>query len=256
MEGKNYLDFFKGINLKSTFIGILLTFVLAKFLNPVFEFFYSSLLGIKGSLINSISDSTYKQISKGFSEQESMFILYCLFISACYLFLYILEKLRSTYSAYIDSISSLEQSAKTAPPSKVNDSECQIPETLEQIELYTEDLKQKYKELKLLHEETKSKVIQSTSRIRKKAKRELMLYIGMMFMVFVAFSFAYGRQAFINNKITKVTNNIEIISPYINDTDYKILKSEFYSINSADDYKKLTNKISDFADSHSIVLKE
>lgn len=64
-----------------------------------------------------------------------------------------------------------------------------------------------------------------------------------------------GRIQFINKSITKCLNNLEIISPYINDLEYKQFKSRFYQINSKDDYDSLISDIEEKANSHDIILK-
>lgn len=60
---------------------------------------------------------------------------------------------------------------------------------------------------------------------------------------------------FINDTITKVTNNIEIISPYIDDYNYKMLKSKFYLMTSRKDYEDLTLIIDKYGNEFGITLK-
>lgn len=60
---------------------------------------------------------------------------------------------------------------------------------------------------------------------------------------------------FINNSITKVTNNIEIVSPYIEDNEYKMLKSKFYSMTSREDYEELIFILDEYENEFDITLK-
>jgi hypothetical protein len=71
---------------------------------------------------------------------------------------------------------------------------------------------------------------------------KILLYIFILYSTFFhIFGFSMG--IYINTLSTKLLNNIEIISPYIKDKDYKILKSEFYNINNQNDYYYFINKI-------------
>lgn len=46
-----------------------------------------------------------------------------------------------------------------------------------------------------------------------------------------------------NQTARETLRNIEIVAPYVSDIEYKTLKSDFYRINSKDDYLDLTNNI-------------
>lgn len=54
---------------------------------------------------------------------------------------------------------------------------------------------------------------------------------------------------------TTVLQNIEIISPYISDVQYKKLRSDFYLIQNKHDFELVTNNIQSFASQNSITLK-
>lgn len=71
-----------------------------------------------------------------------------------------------------------------------------------------------------------------------------------MYLVFMA-SIGY-----INDTITKLTNNIEIVAPYIEDSEYKLLKSSFYSMDSSDDYHSLVTELNRIAEINGIELKD
>lgn len=51
-------------------------------------------------------------------------------------------------------------------------------------------------------------------------------------------------------------NNIEVVSPYIPDSEYKRLRSAFYSMNSRDDYNNLVSKINRYAQKYNLSLKQ
>jgi hypothetical protein len=76
--------------------------------------------------------------------------------------------------------------------------------------------------------------------IGKIIKKSLFIYICYG-SIFILVNFSLGM--YINTVSTRLLNNIEIVSPYIKDKDYKILKSEFYSITNKNDYYRFINKI-------------
>lgn len=61
---------------------------------------------------------------------------------------------------------------------------------------------------------------------------------------------------YINTTITKLTNNIEIVAPYIDDFEYKSLKSVFYSMEGADDYHSLITELNHIAETNGVKLKD
>ena len=67
--------------------------------------------------------------------------------------------------------------------------------------------------------------------------------------------FNYSSNIFINNKITVMTNNIEI-SPYVSDIEYKKFKSDFHTIQCYRDYEDLEQTLQSIADAHAIALKK
>ena len=68
--------------------------------------------------------------------------------------------------------------------------------------------------------------------------------------------FVYMQYAFVNAKIISSTNNIEIVSPFVSDQEYRQLKSEFHLIQNSNDYEKLYDKLQDIADKNDIKLKK
>lgn len=70
--------------------------------------------------------------------------------------------------------------------------------------------------------------------------RSPLLYLFLTFILF-----QYVETIFINNRISYALRNIEIISPYVSDNDYKILKSKFYSVIDSEDYNSLIIMIND-----------
>lgn len=66
----------------------------------------------------------------------------------------------------------------------------------------------------------------------------------------------YTEINFINHKITSTLNNIEIISPYVPDYEYKQIKSDFYLTSCKNDYDSLVDKLNVIANDNGITLKK
>ena len=61
---------------------------------------------------------------------------------------------------------------------------------------------------------------------------------------------------FINNCQTKTLCNIEIVSAYISDEEYKQLNSYFYSITTKNEYDTLQEVLNNIADHYSLTLRK
>ncbi len=234
--------------LLSAISGAVLAFLIGKILNPVLEIAYFYFLQIGNYFIKSFSDSVYKNISNGFAEQSSLAILYLCII----LFVFLLELLYVGLSTFRNSIlqkyDDLEES--------INDMERMLSEKRnlpEQANSHTEenldDLLAQNKNLKKeLHESYENYKKDSTKKL---SLLKICLVFSALFLLFI-----YGKQVFISSAIAKTTSNIEIISPYITDTEYKQLKSRYHSISSKSDFDSLTATLNEIATEHSIVLKK
>lgn len=98
-----------------------------------------------------------------------------------------------------------------------------------------------------------------TSKIRNSLRsffnsKKFVLFMTVFAWIFCIFSI--GESIYINSTITQTLNNIEIVSPYINDEEYKYLKSKFYSIKGTSDYDKLVEELNAIAKENNIILKD
>lgn len=73
--------------------------------------------------------------------------------------------------------------------------------------------------------------------------------------IYIVFVFLLLTTNFINKTITRTTNNIEIVSPYITDNEYKMLKSSFHSMKCRNDYEELINSLDNISEKYDIELK-
>lgn len=78
----------------------------------------------------------------------------------------------------------------------------------------------------------------------------------LVFVMLLNTCFFIGKLNFINEKRTLALNNIEIVSPYISDMEYKMLKSKFYSIETKEQYDMLLKDLVSISSSNSIKLKK
>ena len=234
--------------------GCVLSYLLAKIFDPLLEFLYSKFLEIGTLFIASFSDSIYKKISNGFSEQPSILLLYSLvYIFILLWFVAYTSSLHRSDSTRRDFINMKELNLTTIK-------RCQEILNMQQKESadHSGDDNCKTTPSELLQEcqqldKTLSDLIKEHDKDRKYC-----FIVGCIFYLIFSFYLisSYAQHSFINSIVTKTTNNIEIVSPYITDSDYKQLKSTFHSIESKEDYDVLTEKLQHIADENSIKLKE
>lgn len=223
-------------------ISTILAFIVGKVFDPILTYFYAIFLNIGGGFIKYISDSTYRQISNGFSEQSSMLVLYILYLSAWGAFGYISSSLHIAHKLYINHINELEQKLNLGQNIPVEGSDGFEISCNEQIQDSTEN--------------NKNEIQSEINSLRNKVKKDFFITILPLIACMLFLMFTYSKTSFINKKITVLTNNIDIVSPYISDSEYKKLKSDFHSINDSDDYFSLLSRLNAIADKNSIKLKE
>lgn len=78
------------------------------------------------------------------------------------------------------------------------------------------------------------------------------LFVGLFLVCFLSINTFIDIQ--ISNTAHYTLQNIEIVSPYISEQDYKLLKSDFYSMQNMDDFNSLNQKLNSIADEYSLHL--
>ncbi len=68
--------------------------------------------------------------------------------------------------------------------------------------------------------------------------------------------YPYVKLNYVNKAITSTTNNIEIVSPYISEEEYKYLKSDFYSIQTREDFDMLHETLDNIAQKHNLISQK
>ena len=228
--------------LYTSLFGAFLAFIIGKVFDPIFEYLYTLFLSLGGSFVTYISDSTYQKISNGFSEQTSITLFYIAVIACTSYLSVFFFSIKSLYHS--TNISKNDVSLGSCP----DDFSCDALVSIEQLKKDTEDLQKQL-------EYNKHRIDKLTA----SRKIDTVMYFLVRLWVvtlMVALFFVYSRNIFINQKIIVMTNNIEIVSPYISDTEYKQLKSDFHTIQCSQDYDELAQLLQDIANDHSITLKE
>ncbi|MEI1257502.1 hypothetical protein V8Q34_22495 [Blautia sp. JLR.GB0024] len=219
----NNKKIFSKTSIYAAIVGALLAFIVGKLFNPIFEFVFSLFLNIGGGFVQLISDATYKQISDGFSEQGTGVLMYVLIVVAVSAANFLREVFKNFCDKMINIIESKNANETQILPDKSNTStrnkDAKLP-TVKTVKRY-------YKALLFC------------------------TYFLVAILVFV-----YMQYAFVNAKIISSTNNIEIVSPFVSDQEYRQLKSEFHLIQNSNDYEKLYDKLQDIADKNDIKLKK
>lgn len=193
--------------ISTLFIGILATALWEKFISPFCAYIYIRISSLFEMFISTFSNDTYKEISKGFNDSYSLYILMIIILT--FLGLMIVVSLSPLVQKYSDNLTN-----------------------------------------KIITSKDPSKIIRS----------HLLLLRGgriLSFCLFFVISiYLIGNFIFITDCKTKSLCNLEIISPYISDMEYKQLKSTFYSIQTKGEYIHFTETINKIGDEFSLNLKK
>lgn len=209
-------------NLTNWIIGGIIALIIGKIMEPLFVHIFSLVLNISGSFITNIENSTYKEISNGYCEQSASSVLYLVYLS-----IYCLIGV-----TFVDNIIDYLAFKNKQKKFKTQDTMSTTTNT------------------------TLSELsIQNIDKERKKINFSYLLQIIFSAIILISLIFFYGKSSFIRNKTITLTNNIEIVSPYISDIKYKQMKSKFHSIETKNDYNLLIEELETIAKKYSLKLK-
>lgn len=173
-------------------------------------------------------DDLYREVSKGFHEKSSI-LLFCTYwgaVMGIYISMWII---RGSIKKEYKVIKKKHEIIKTNGD---NDDNLTI--------LYKDNKAFRKKKLSIIKKIFSQKFVTSIITI-------LVILYGII---------TVGKESFINTTITNTLGNIEIVSPYIEDKEYKQLKSNFYSMQNQQDYLKLIEKIENIAQLNEVELKK
>lgn len=219
--------FFHKDNLPYLLFSTCITLLMGRLMEPIFSYLFSKLLGTGGTIVNWMANFTYRQISNGYSEQTAFLILSFLVILAFIAAAQMLTELKNVYEKYVTYCNCL-----VAEP---------IPNKKTCPESHQESL------------EAQKEFILGTL---KKAK--IFYIVGNISIAFTLcyVLFSYGQISYVNSRISVLTSNIEIVSPYISDLEYKHLKSNFHAMENRDDYNNLISELEVLGKNYSLKLKK
>lgn len=220
-------------NFSSWIIGGIIGLIITKILEPLSEFLFSNFLNIGGSFVAFISNFTYREISNGFSEQSSSVVLFFVFMLLIGFFVNLYSISYINYRAIKNEVNELLTSIDDSAITFENSNNVTSDNLNEGLEL----VEKKIKELGCLNN---SSILRLTI---------------LLFFLLLLLSFTYGQSSYIRDKTIVLTNNIEIVSPYISDIEYKQLKSKFHSIETQSDYNALMKELETIASECSLKLK-
>lgn len=203
-------------------IGIIGSALWEKVISPLSSFIFLQVLNLSSSISETFSDDIYKSVASGFHEEPSIMLLSLItgvFIAlSVTILLHIFANKNEAQYLYEDI---------DEPTFDSDKNETYIIQKL------------KAKTKKLNH---KSKIL------------SIIISISTIFYI-IFFFYVLGRITYINLTITKTLNNIEILSPYISDHDYKMMKSKFHRIQNKVDYDSLNSEIENLSTIYSISLE-
>lgn len=218
---KSLKSFFTKHSTIAFILGALVTIILNDIFEPILKAFYSLVIYICTFFIKSFSDSIYKSISNGFSEKSSNLTLYLIILIISGIAAYFYAYLKQTINTTLKNISN-----KIEPVQNDNN-----------------------------HKNSKSDITTEVIKSQKYVKKYFLSTKICIFCFLTVILFAYSKEVYINSYIVSITNNIEIVSPYISDLEYKQLKSSFHAMQNRSDYDKINEMLLEISKKNCLTLK-
>lgn len=213
--------------------NIVAAIFLSLFINPISNWIVPKLLYISSKFSNAFIDFVYKCASHITVESTStlnlmisIMILFYVFIAIKYLLSYRIRRLYNLYDDLVFEFHSETSNSENNNIDSKNDDDVSIEGSISKIKSKIHLLEAAY-----------SILLRST-----------------LFVIFLMYLFTM-LQIYISGISSRTLSNIEIVSPYVSDNEYKQFKSDFYTINGKSDYDDLYKKLDSVAKSNSLKLK-
>lgn len=259
MNSSNFVQKMKDHPVLFTIFTSVLCSILWEYIfSPLSNIAFDKLLSLGGSLIDNFSNFVYQTISNGFSENTSQILLTIIVAVLVGFLFYVKCKMWQefkTFSTVTNAPSSHKQEipCKNSAPNSTDLTS--IQEYLKQLQRQQDSLSAALQNISAqlpdLSRDIKAIKLQEVNKFRQLCNASsVMTYVFILFLYFVLATSAY-----VNSSITKLTNNIEIVSPYITDFEYKHLKSSFHSMKNRNDYDLLNDSLREISIQHGIHLK-
>ncbi|MEY8265132.1 hypothetical protein AALA79_01945 [Lachnospiraceae bacterium 64-25] len=196
-------------------IPILISAIWEKFLSPFLDFVMDKFLFVFNKIFTNFSNNIYKEISYGVIDKYSPIIFSIIMGCLC---AYALVTTSEAHRLYKKSIQKF---------------------------VYKKSSNDTYE---AFDESEYSFVIQKS-----KFFYRFTIFIAIIAHIFTFFYLA--KNAYIRENSLKLTCNIEIVSPYVSDSEYKQLKSSFHSMQSRSDYEELVDTLKAIGEKYELNLK-
>lgn len=248
-------DFYKRIKsnpvLSALIIGVIGSTLWEKIFSPITGVFLEKLLSVGGIFIDSISSYVYTQISYG---PNDIYSEYFFLIIACLFLVINIIALREAKENYSYQNNRSEAKDKSLNGSQANEP-LNIAPTIESIETAVANLEKQIKSFQTESVISRNALEEAKSSLLTLSKKTYIFEVIILVISSVTLVLTVSMVSYIKTTATSLTNNIEIVSPYISDLDYKHLKSDFYSMSSRNDYNTLTETLNEIAIAHGLSLK-
>lgn len=206
---------------------LLISAIWEKILSPLFDSAMEGILSISNSLMVYISDNIYAQISNGITDRFSSMVCSCLFGLLGAFTLLTISTSHELYKSYQSSFLSI---CKNDKPTMI---ETNIDESEKTFDSPEE---------RAFYQFTKYRFL-------------FFCAVSMAIFSHIFFFTFLIKQSYVSETSVKLTNNIEIVSPYVSELEYKQLKSDFHSMQSRSDYDNLVLRLETIGSENHLQLK-
>lgn len=216
--------------LTALLLGFLTNFLWERIVSPISNIIIEKLITISNNYTTIYSSYLYKKVSTGQYGNESLY---------SFIFVFLFFILINIYKASknIENGVKILQSLDSQDINKLNKVYLFIYNILKRFHFRKNT---SLKKNKPTHEYVIGATLIST----------LSMYIIMIFSLYFM-----SETIFIKQKSTEILTNIEIVAPYVTDTELKKYKSSFLTIETQNDYTKLNEALSRIALKHNLQLK-
>jgi len=233
-------------------IGLLGSALWEWIVSPLSTVFFDYVLSLSGKLSIVISNVIYREISYGYHEQSSDLLLcLCISLLTSSNFLLCIDS-QSIYSSSLTDLRLMNRPLITDSEGFPIDNSQNDPLADQDDSFIAPD-----------HQQNFYGPIDDPYSIKKyvedqfsHSKRLRTICFGFLLPFSILLIVGMMQITYVNKTIATLTNNIEIISPYISDLEYKKLKSSFHMMDSREDYDLLCDSLNEIAVKNQIQLKK
>ena len=232
--------------------GAFASYIFSYALDPIFSKLFNSISNIGTKFLSSFTDSIIIKIAKGSAYNSNPFSSTITFsVVLAIVVFYFLE----SRSNYFETLKKLDDINMTEPENE-SDESTNTYQNVSDVETEVKFLIKEFSSLKESISTLKDHLPVLVDIKRSELKKIYYMTTGIFIIDITSLVFFYSTERYALNESVTIENNIEIVSPYVSDVQYKELKSDFYSMKNIDDLNKLTTTLQSISEKHSIDLQE